>query len=146
MTGAALFLSAASLSVCASPQSKTPAATTPPQKSAAAAKAPAKSSGKKPASKKKGASRSARRQTAPTADRIKEIQSALAGKGFYSGQPTGKWDAASIQAMKDFQNANGLKANGKLGALSLQKLGLGSEVAGIAAPRQQAGGATPPQR
>lgn len=37
--------------------------------------------------------------------------------------------------MKNFQQANGLNATGKLDALSLQKLGLGSSSAGLAPPR-----------
>ncbi|HZP33059.1 MAG TPA: peptidoglycan-binding domain-containing protein [Candidatus Acidoferrales bacterium] len=73
-------------------------------------------------------------QTAPTAQRISEIQSALAAQGTYKGQPNGKWDAATMQAMRDFQSSHGLTATGKLDALTLQKLGLGSEIAGRAAP------------
>ena len=93
--------------------------------------------GKKPAPKK-SRSRRARGQKAPTPDRIRDIQSALAREGVYKGQPSGKWDAASIEAMKRFQTAQGLPVTGKLDARSLQKLGLGSEVAGQAAPRDPA--------
>jgi peptidoglycan hydrolase-like protein with peptidoglycan-binding domain len=75
-----------------------------------------------------------RPQTAPTAARISEIQSALAAKGAYKGQPNGKWDNATMQAVRDFQSSHGLTATGKLDALTLQKLGLGSEIAGRAAP------------
>ena len=71
---------------------------------------------------------------APTAARISEIQSALAAQGTYKGQPNGKWDPATVQAMKEYQSAHGLTATGKLDALTLQKLGLGSEIAGRAAP------------
>ena len=39
-----------------------------------------------------------------------------------------------MQAMRDFQSSHGLTATGKLDALTLQKLGLGSEIAGRAAP------------
>ena len=73
-------------------------------------------------------------QTAPTTARISEIQSALAAQGAYKGQPNGKWDNATMQAMKDYQSSHGLTATGKLDALTLQKLGLGSEIAGRAAP------------
>ncbi len=76
-----------------------------------------------------------RGQTAPTPARIKEIQLALAQSGHYSGEPTGKWDASTVEAMKHFQEAQGLKPTGKLDAPSLQKLGLGSHVAGLAPPR-----------
>src|SRR5690348_10158157 len=75
-----------------------------------------------------------RAQTAPTPARISEIQSALAAQGVYKGQPNGKWDYATIQAMRDYQAGHGLTATGKLDALTLQKLGLGSEIAGRAAP------------
>ena len=76
----------------------------------------------------------ARAQAAPTAARISQIQAALAAQGAYKGQPNGKWDGATIQAMKDFQSGHGLTVTGKLDALTLQKLGLGSEIAGRAAP------------
>lgn len=74
---------------------------------------------------------------APTSARISEIQSALAAHGSYKGEPNGKWDESTAQAMKEFQSANGLTPTGKLDALSLQKLGLGSEIAGRAAPLPQ---------
>src|SRR5689334_7814893 len=75
-----------------------------------------------------------RAQAAPTPARIAQIQTALAAQGAYKGQPNGKWDGATVQAMRDFQASHGLTATGKLDALSLQKLGLGSEIAGRAAP------------
>jgi peptidoglycan hydrolase-like protein with peptidoglycan-binding domain len=74
-------------------------------------------------------------QMAPTPDRIREIQSALAASDSYKGTPTGQWDAGSVEAMKHFQQVNGLNPTGKLDALSLQKLGLGSDTAGRGAPR-----------
>lgn len=86
---------------------------------------------KRPAKKRKPRQRA---QTVPTPARISEIQSALAAQGVYKGQPNGKWDAPTMQAMKDYQSAHGLTATGKLDALTLQKLGLGSEIAGRAAP------------
>jgi peptidoglycan hydrolase-like protein with peptidoglycan-binding domain len=83
------------------------------------------------ASRRKGRQKA---QTAPSPARISEIQSALAAQGTYKGQPNGKWDNAAVQAMKDYQTAHGLTPTGKLDALTLQKLGLGSEIAGRAAP------------
>ena len=71
----------------------------------------------------------------PAADRTEEIQSALERGGFYSGNPNGKWDGGTQEALRRFQTANGLPPTGKLDALSLQKLGLGSDVAGLSAPR-----------
>ncbi len=72
--------------------------------SSAAAKptTPKKSVVKRPAKKRKPRQRA---QTAPTPARISEIQSALAAQGAYKGQPNGKWDSATIQAMKDYQSS-----------------------------------------
>ena len=75
-----------------------------------------------------------RAQMEPTADRISEIQSALATRGVYQGDPTGKWDDGTVDAMKKFQSSQGLTASGKLDALSLEKLGLGADTAGRGAP------------
>jgi murein L,D-transpeptidase YcbB/YkuD len=76
-----------------------------------------------------------RGQMAPTAERIGEIQTALSKSGTYQGEPSGKWDDATVSAMKRFQQSRGLSPTGKLDALTLQRLGLGSEIAGRAAPR-----------
>jgi peptidoglycan hydrolase-like protein with peptidoglycan-binding domain len=112
------------------------------QSTAAANKsAPTKSKSKKRTTRR----RRTRGQQAPSADRIKEIQQALAREGHYEGTPTGKWDSMSTSALKSFQQANGLNATGKLDARTLQKLGLGSEVAGVAPPRATpANGNEPP--
>jgi peptidoglycan hydrolase-like protein with peptidoglycan-binding domain len=93
------------------------------------------SSKKKKSSKKSRHSRREPTQKAPTADRISEIQSSLARGGYYQGEPNGKWDANTIAAMQKFQSANGLDPSGKLDASSLQKLGLGSGIAGVSAPK-----------
>jgi peptidoglycan hydrolase-like protein with peptidoglycan-binding domain len=76
-----------------------------------------------------------RGQKGPTPDRINEIQQALAREGAYSGSPSGKWDAQTVAAMRRFQASRNLNPTGKLDALTLQKLGLGSDVAGIAPPQ-----------
>jgi peptidoglycan hydrolase-like protein with peptidoglycan-binding domain len=91
-----------------------------------------------PAKKKTTKKRRTKRepsQKVPTPQRISEIQSALARKGYYQGEPTGKWDANTIAAMQKFQAANGMDASGKINASSLQKLGLGSSTAGVSAPK-----------
>jgi len=111
-----------------------------PQQSAAAAPPPSSNSAasSKSASKKKSKKRRSKReptQKAPTPDRISEIQSALARGGYFEGEPNGKWDAKTIGAMQKFQSANGIEPNGKLDAISLQKLGLGSDTAGVSAPK-----------
>ena len=90
---------------------------------------------KKTSSKKHHSSARQSFQKVPTPARISEIQSALARNGFYDGNPNGKWDSTTVAAMQKFQSANGLEASGKLNALSLQKLGLGSSIAGVSAPK-----------
>jgi hypothetical protein len=97
------------------------------------------SSAKKPSTKKK--SRKKRQSTrmrlpkAPTPERISEIQTALAHGGYYQGDPNGKWDARTVAAVQKFQSANNLESTGKLDAPTLQKLGLGSDIAGVSAPK-----------
>jgi peptidoglycan hydrolase-like protein with peptidoglycan-binding domain len=73
-------------------------------------------------------------QAAPTVDRVNEIQGALAKNGAYSGTPSGKWDDSTVEAMKKFQSTHGLNPTGKMDALTLEKLGLGSETAGMGVP------------
>ncbi len=66
------------------------------------------------------------RQLQPTQERYKEIQQALASKGYLQPeQATGTWDQNSADALKQFQTAQNLDASGKINALSLIALGLG---------------------
>lgn len=121
------LLLAAALSCAAAASAATKASSSP--------KISASPKGSNPRVKK--ARRSRRRQPgqkAPTTDRITEIQQALAKEGSFTGNPNGKWDATSIEAMRKFQTSHGLNPTGKLDALTLQKLGLGSKTAGVAAP------------
>ena len=92
--------------------------------------------GKKTTKGKRSSSRrkKVRGQAAPTPERISEIQSALAKKGVFTGEPTGKWDDSTADAMKKFQSEHGLTPTGKFDAHTLQKLGLGSDTAGLGAP------------
>ena len=98
------------------------------------------SSSRTPRSTKPGARKGAknsskqRGQKAPTSDRISEIQTALAKDGSFTGEPNGKWDDSTVAAMKKYQAAHGLNPSGKLDARTLQRLGLGSQTAGVAAP------------
>ena len=77
-----------------------------------------------------------RGQKVPAPDRISEIQKALAKDGSFTGTPNGKWDAATVEATKKFQESHGLNPTGKLDAKTLQQLGLGSQTAGAAPPLQ----------
>jgi len=114
----------------ASKSSHNPAAGTA---SAKATTGTSKKSGKsgKSSSRK---SKKVKGQAAPTPDRINEIQDALAKNGAYTGTPSGKWDDSSVEAMKKFQSTHGLNPSGKMDALTLQKLGLGSDTAGMGVP------------
>lgn len=64
-------------------------------------------------------------QQAPTPDRYKEIQQALADKGYFKGSVDGKWGSDSTDALKKFQSDQSLDPDGKIGSLSLIALGLG---------------------
>lgn len=108
-----------------------------------AAQTTASKTKKKHASSKSRKKYRAKGQAAPTSDRIKEIQTALQREGAYDGQPTGKWDEATADAMRKYQDKNGLSPTGKIDALSLEKLGLGSGTAGKSAPAPAATASTP---
>jgi peptidoglycan hydrolase-like protein with peptidoglycan-binding domain len=64
-------------------------------------------------------------QLHPTPDRYKEIQQALAAKGYFSGPVDGNWGQDSVDALKRFQHDQNLTEDGKIGSLSLIALGLG---------------------
>lgn len=61
----------------------------------------------------------------PSPERYKEIQQALASKGYFNGEPDGTWGPASVDALKRFQHDQSLTEDGKIGSLSLIALGLG---------------------
>ena len=61
----------------------------------------------------------------PDADRLREIQKALADKGFFKGEVNGVWNTDSVDALKQFQAKQNLTPDGKINALSLIGLGLG---------------------
>jgi len=73
----------------------------------------------------RASSRKSRGQQSPTPERYREIQQALADKGFLRDTPDGKWGPSSVEALKEFQQANNLPATGKLDALSIIVMGLG---------------------
>jgi hypothetical protein len=63
---------------------------------------------------------------APSPDRYREIQGALAAKGFLSPEDaTGTWNQTSSDALKKFQAEQNLESSGKINSLSLIALGLG---------------------
>jgi hypothetical protein len=66
------------------------------------------------------------RQMSPSPDRYREIQGALAAKGFLQpGDATGSWNQVSSDALKKFQAEQNLESSGKINSLSLIALGLG---------------------
>jgi len=66
-------------------------------------------------------------QQQPTPERYKEIQQALADKGYFHGPVDGAWGADSTDALKRFQREQNLEDDGKIGSLSLIALGLGPQ-------------------
>jgi hypothetical protein len=70
----------------------------------------------------------------PSVERYKEIQQALADKGYFKSEPDGTWGSASIDALKRFQHDQKLAEDGKIGSLSLIALGLGPKREPVAAP------------
>jgi len=106
-------------------------AQTATKKSGSAAKRKGTSHGKRSSAKSR---RRDRGQKVPSEDRVSEIQQALAKDGSYAGTPNGKWDDSTTEAMKKFQESHGLSPTGKLDAKTLQQLGMGSSITGVAPP------------
>ena len=111
----------------------------PPTAKAAAAKtAAAKSTAARRTASKTGAKQAAnsypRAPQQPTPDRYKEIQQALADKGYFGGPVDGNWGPSSTDALKRFQHDQNLVEDGKVGSLSLIALGLGPKRGTAAAP------------
>jgi peptidoglycan hydrolase-like protein with peptidoglycan-binding domain len=130
--------SLAALAVCAwagapSPQTSASKSSTAKKKSTAAKSKSAAKSTPASATKSATASKSKRAPVAaryyaprqPTPERYKEIQQALADKGYFKNEPDGNWGPASIDALKRFQHDQRLVEDGKIGSLSLIALGLG---------------------
>ena len=66
------------------------------------------------------------RQMAPTTDRYRQIQEALAAKGYLRPEDvTGVWNGSSVDALKQFQAEQHIDSSGKINSLSLIALGLG---------------------
>ena len=66
-------------------------------------------------------------QQVPTPDRYREIQQALAAKGYFTGEADGVWGPDSVDALKHFQRDQGLSDDGKLDSLTIIGLGLGPQ-------------------
>jgi hypothetical protein len=126
---AAMIALAWSAGGTAAVQQTTPAKKTAAKKKAAparkgAATRSASSRGKKTPGKRGVTWRN--RQMSPTPDRYREIQGALASKGYLKPEDaTGTWNQTSADAMKKFQAEQNLDSTGKINSLSLIALGLG---------------------
>lgn len=67
-------------------------------------------------------------QLHPDPERYKQIQQALADRGFFKGDVNGVWGHDSVDALQRFQTARNITDNdGKINALSLNALGLGAK-------------------
>ena len=64
-------------------------------------------------------------QQTPTPERYREIQQALASRGYYKGAVDGKWNADSQDALRRFQADQNLSPDGRINSLSLIAMGLG---------------------
>ena len=71
---------------------------------------------------------------APTPERYREIQQALASRGYYKGLVNGTWNSDSVDALKRFQADQNLSPDGRLTSLSLIAMGLGPKRSGGAIP------------
>jgi peptidoglycan hydrolase-like protein with peptidoglycan-binding domain len=117
-------------------QKKKSPSKSPPKKTTSSKSATGK---KKTGAKRPAATPSWRSsQRTPTPERYKEIQQALAAKGYLGPEsPNGVWDSASVEALKRFQQDQNLEPSGKIDSLSLIGLGLGPRRDSPAAPAPQ---------
>lgn len=57
-------------------------------------------------------------------DQIKQAQEILKGRGFYSGEQTGKLDADTRAGLKKYQAAESVKVTGTLNRVTLEKMNI----------------------
>lgn len=55
---------------------------------------------------------------------VRDVQQALAQRGYFSGQADGNWNEQSEQALREFQRAQGLEPTGQFDQQTLSALGL----------------------
>jgi putative peptidoglycan binding protein len=94
---------------------------------------------------KKAPARNVRaRQLTPTPERYKQIQDALAAKGYLpAAEANGRWNDSSTEALKKFQVDQNLDATGKINSISLIALGLGPKRDAMPPPKPAASPSTP---
>ena len=74
---------------------------------------------------KRAKSRRSRGQQGIQDDRARDIQQALIREKYMSGEPSGKWDQATKDAMARYQSDNGWQTKSLPDARALIRLGLG---------------------
>jgi peptidoglycan hydrolase-like protein with peptidoglycan-binding domain len=74
---------------------------------------------------KKARKRRVRGQKAIDGDRIRQIQEALIREHYLKGEPSGKWDASTQQAMHRYQSDQGWQSKSIPDSRALIRLGLG---------------------
>jgi peptidoglycan hydrolase-like protein with peptidoglycan-binding domain len=57
-------------------------------------------------------------------DQIKQAQAIVKGRGFYTGEQTGKLDDDTRASLKRYQAAENLKVTGTLNKVTLEKMGI----------------------
>jgi peptidoglycan hydrolase-like protein with peptidoglycan-binding domain len=114
------------------------ATTAQPSKSSSTSHKSSKSSksGKKTGSKsgKKSAKSSAHGQHTIDPERTTQIQEALIREHYLNGEPTGKWDPSTKDALAKYQEANGWQTKSLPDSRALIKLGLGPDKKGLLNP------------
>jgi hypothetical protein len=93
-------------------------------------------SSKKPGGKsgKKTAKSSAHGQHTIDPERTRQIQEALIQQHYLSGEPNGKWDQSTKDALAKYQGANGWQTKSLPDSRALIKLGLGPDKKGLLNP------------
>jgi peptidoglycan hydrolase-like protein with peptidoglycan-binding domain len=59
-----------------------------------------------------------------TKEQIKQAQTILKTRGFYSGDTTAKLDDATREGLREYQRAEGLKVTGTMNKPTLEKMGI----------------------
>jgi len=130
-----LTITAALLLVSGTAKASTTTHSTKPSSSSHKSATSSKS-GKKTTSKsgKKTAKSSAHGQHTIDPERTRQIQEALIHEHYLSGEPTGKWDQSTKDALAKYQEANGWQTKSLPDSRALIKLGLGPDKKGLLNP------------
>lgn len=90
--------------------------------------APAKTRAKKSASSGSANSNTTAKKRGPvfraSKEQIKQAQSLLKQRNFYTGEQTGKLDDATREGLKKYQTAENIKVTGTLNRLTLEKMSI----------------------